>query len=64
MTGQQIKVSLSILCRHQDVYYWVCAGAQVDQDVAQQKPEMVRRVSNNLNNNNYYFTGFLRDVVR
>ena len=64
MTGQQIKVSLSILCRHEDIDDWVCAGAQVDQDVAQQKPEMVRRVSNNLNNNNYYFTGFLRDVVR
>ena len=64
MTGQQIKVSLSILCGHEDVDDWVCAGAQVDQDVAQQKPEVVRRVSNNLDNNNYYFTGFLRDVVR
>ena len=35
VTGQQIEVSLSVLCGHEDVDDWVCAGAQVDQNVAQ-----------------------------
>ena len=35
VTGQQIEVSLSVLCGHEDVDDRVCAGAQVDQNVAQ-----------------------------
>ena len=35
VTGQQIEVSLSVLCGHEDVDDWVGAGAQVDQNVAQ-----------------------------
>ena len=35
VTGQQIEVSLSVLCGHEDVDDRICAGAQVDQNVAQ-----------------------------
>ena len=48
MTSEEVEVSLSVLCGHQDVDDGVGAGAEIDQDVAQQEPEVVRGISNNL----------------
>ena len=48
MAGQQVEVRLSVLRGHEDVDDGVGARAQVDQDVAQQEPEVVRRIANNL----------------
>ena len=48
MAGQQVEVRLSVLRGHEDVDDGVGARAQVDQDVAQQEPEVVRRITNNL----------------
>ena len=48
MTSEKVEVSLSVLCGHQDVDDGVGAGAEIDQDVAQQEPEMVRGISDNL----------------
>lgn len=39
---------LSVLCRHENIDDGVGAGAQVNQNVSQQEPEMVRWISNNL----------------
>ena len=41
MTSEQVEVSLSVLCGYQDVDDGVGAGAEIDQDVAQQEPEVV-----------------------
>ena len=48
MTSQKVEVSLSVLRGHEDVDDGVGAGAEIDQDVAQQEPEVVRGISDNL----------------
>ena len=48
VTSEEVEVSLSVLCGHQDVDDGVGAGAEIDQDVAQQEPEVVRGISHNL----------------
>ena len=48
MTSEKVEVGLSVLCGHQDVDDGVGAGAEIDQDVAQQEPEVVRGISDNL----------------
>ena len=45
---QNIHPFLSVLRGHEDVDDGVGAGAEIDQDVAQQEPEVVRGVSDNL----------------
>ena len=41
MTSEKVEVRLSVLRGHEDVDDGVGAGAEIDQDVAQQEPEMV-----------------------
>ena len=48
MAGEKVAVCLSVLRRHQHVDDGVGAGAEIDQDVAQQEPEVVRGISDNL----------------
>ena len=48
MTSEEVEVSLSVLCGHQDVDDGVGTGAEIDQDVAQEEPEVVRGISHNL----------------
>ena len=48
MTSEQVEVRLSVLCGHQDVDDRVGAGAEIDQYVAQQEPEVVGGISDNL----------------
>ena len=48
MTSEKVEVGLSVLCGHQDVDDGVGAGAEIDQDVAQEEPEVVRGISDNL----------------
>ena len=48
MTSEKVEVGLSVLRGHEDVDDGVGAGAEIDQDVAQQEPEVVRGISDNL----------------
>ena len=50
VAGEKVAVGLSVLCRHQHVDDGVGAGAQIDQDVAHQKPKVMRRIPDNLEN--------------
>ena len=48
MTSEEVEVRLSVFCGHQDVDDRVGAGAEIDQYVAQQEPEVVGGISDNL----------------
>ena len=50
MTSEKVEVRLSVLRGHEDVDDGVGAGAQIDQDVAHQKPKVMRRIPDNLEN--------------
>ena len=41
MTSEKVEVGLSVLRGHEDVDDGVCAGAEIDEDVAEEEPEMV-----------------------
>ena len=48
MTSEKVEVRLSVLRWHEDVDDGVGAGAEIDQDIAQQEPEMVWGIPDNL----------------
>ena len=41
MTSEKVEVRLSVLRGHEDVDDGVGAGAEIDEDVAEEEPEMV-----------------------
>merc|ERR550517_1953628 len=56
MTSEKVEVGLSVLRGHEDVDDGVGAGAEIDQDVAQQEPEVVRGIADNLYNSYWEIT--------